>query len=181
MRSFYKASAKVPESPYPPELIRRSAPSGNVAAGRPTSLMLSALQLERSRASLPRSEGQHASLQQHLRTSCRRHVALAGPHAEACAERFPHEDEYGKVTNFPFPDWPIGYETDEPIVRQSGSRARRFRRRGRSRVLPASTFLQRLRLSDAEDSAFAVRPTRRRRACAVDRRRDQVSLERRRP
>ena len=39
MRSFYKASAKVPESPYPPALA--SAPSA-VAAGRPTALMLSA-------------------------------------------------------------------------------------------------------------------------------------------
>ena len=39
MRSFYKASAKVPESPYPPALA--SAPSA-LAAGRPTSLMLSA-------------------------------------------------------------------------------------------------------------------------------------------
>jgi choline dehydrogenase-like flavoprotein len=39
MRSFYKASAKVPESPYPPALA--SAPSA-VVAGRPTALMLSA-------------------------------------------------------------------------------------------------------------------------------------------
>jgi len=39
MRSFYKASAKVPESPYPPGLA--SAPSA-VVAGRPTALMLSA-------------------------------------------------------------------------------------------------------------------------------------------
>src|SRR5690242_1802829 len=37
--SFYKASAKVPESPYPPALA--SAPSA-VVAGRPTALMLSA-------------------------------------------------------------------------------------------------------------------------------------------
>ena len=47
MRSFYKASAKVPESPYPPRRWQ-SAPSANVAAGRPTALMLSADELEES-------------------------------------------------------------------------------------------------------------------------------------
>ena len=35
MKSFYKANAKVPESPYPPAL-GPSAPSATVAAGRPS-------------------------------------------------------------------------------------------------------------------------------------------------
>jgi len=78
MGSFYKASAKVPESPYPPALV--SAPSA-VVAGRPTALMLS--------ASNWNSPGEHPSLQEHLRASCRWHIALDGPHTEARAKRFP--------------------------------------------------------------------------------------------
>ena len=94
MRSFYKASAKVPESPYPPALA--SAPSAtrrrqaNVTHVVPSNW-------NKPELSLPRSEGSTPSLQEHLRTSCRRHIALDGPHTEARAERFPHEDEqYGK-------------------------------------------------------------------------------------
>ena len=103
MRSFYKASAKVPESPYPPALvqcsIRRRRRQANVAHGRPTGRILSKAYLDQ--------KDEHASLQEHLRASCRRHIALDGPHTEARAERFPHEDEVQRR----FPDWPINYET----------------------------------------------------------------------
>ena len=39
MKTFYEANAKVPESPYPPDLFGEPA---KMAAGRPTSLMLGA-------------------------------------------------------------------------------------------------------------------------------------------
>ncbi len=89
MRRFYKASVKVPESPYPP----RSGCQARSASRRRQAVVayLVSRQLEGSPASLSRSDEKYASLQEYLRTSGWGYVALARPDTEACAERFPHE------------------------------------------------------------------------------------------
>jgi glucose dehydrogenase len=106
MRNFYKASAKVPESPYPPALA--GAPSA-VAAGRPTALMLSAddwrnpdkAYLDQKESTLP------------FKSTYER---LAGGtlHWMGLTPRLVPNDFRMSKYDSSLPDWPIGYDELEP-------------------------------------------------------------------
>ena len=110
MKRFYKASAKVPESPYPPELADsdKLIDPANVAAGRPTSLTLGAVQLEGSRTEpiLIQTRGTRPFNSTYERVAGGTSHWL-GTHAEARAERFQHEDELRQgPVELSVPDWP---------------------------------------------------------------------------
>jgi choline dehydrogenase-like flavoprotein len=108
MRSFYKASVKVPESPYPPALLA-NAPSA-VAAGRPTALMLSARNwnkpelayLDQERSTLP-----FKSTYERLAGGTSHWMGLT---PRLVPNDFRMNEKYG----LPFPNWPIDYETLMP-------------------------------------------------------------------
>src|SRR3974390_1149640 len=106
MTRFYSASAKVPESPYPPALA--DAPA-TVAAGRPTALMLS-----KSNWNKP----DHAYLEQ--ATSKRpfksTYERLAGgtSHWMGLTPRLVPNDFKMSDYRPDFPNWPIDYETVSP-------------------------------------------------------------------
>ena len=107
MRSFYKAGAKVPESPYPPALA--SAPSA-VVAGRPTALMLSASSWNKP---------EHAYLDQEGSTlpfkSTYERLAGGTSHWMGLTPRLvPNDFRMGEQYRLPFPNWPISYETLMP-------------------------------------------------------------------
>src|SRR5215469_15143253 len=107
MRNFYKASAKVPESPYPPALA--SAPSA-VAAGRPTALMLSASSWNKP---------EHAYLDQEGSTlpfkSTYERLAGGTSHWMGLTPRLvPNDFRMNEKYKLPFPNWPISYETLMP-------------------------------------------------------------------
>jgi glucose dehydrogenase len=108
MRSFYKASVKVPESPYPPALLA-NAPSA-VAAGRPTALMLSARNwnkpelayLDQERSTLP------------FKSTYER-LAGGTSHWMGLTPRLvPNDFRLNEKYGLPFPSWPIDYETLMP-------------------------------------------------------------------
>jgi glucose dehydrogenase len=108
MRSFYKASVKVPESPYPPALLA-NAPSA-VAAGRPTALMLSARNwnkpelayLDQERSTLP------------FKSTYER-LAGGTSHWMGLTPRLvPNDFRLNEKYGLPFPNWPIDYETLMP-------------------------------------------------------------------
>jgi glucose dehydrogenase len=107
MRSFYKAGAKVPESPYPPALA--SAPSA-VAAGRPTALMLSATNWQ---------DPKQAYLDQQASTlpfkSTYERLAGGTSHWMGLTPRLvPNDFRMHDAYELPFPNWPISYETLMP-------------------------------------------------------------------
>jgi glucose dehydrogenase len=107
MRNFYEASAKVPESPYPPALA--SAPSA-VAAGRPTALMLSASSWNKP---------EHAYLDQEGSTlpfkSTYERLAGGTSHWMGLTPRLvPNDFRMNEKYKLPFPNWPISYETLMP-------------------------------------------------------------------
>jgi choline dehydrogenase-like flavoprotein len=108
MRSFYKASVKVPESAYPPALLA-NAPSA-VAAGRPTALMLSARNwnkpelayLDQEQSTLP-----FKSTYERLAGGTSHWMGLT---PRLVPNDFRMNEKYG----LPFPNWPIDYETLMP-------------------------------------------------------------------
>jgi choline dehydrogenase-like flavoprotein len=108
MRSYYKASVKVPESPYPPAFLA-NAPSA-VAAGRPTALMLSARNwnkpelayLDQERSTLP-----FKSTYERLAGGTSHWMGLT---PRLVPNDFRMNEKYG----LPFPNWPIDYETLMP-------------------------------------------------------------------
>jgi choline dehydrogenase-like flavoprotein len=103
MKSFYKAGAKVPESPYPPSMA--SAPSA-VAAGRPTALMLSASSWNKP---------EHAYLDQEGSTlpfkSTYERLAGGTSHWMGLTPRLVPNDFRMKTKYGIGEDWPIDYET----------------------------------------------------------------------
>jgi glucose dehydrogenase len=112
MRSFYKASAKVPESPYPPALA--SAPS-DLAAGRPTSLMLSATGWNKpEHAYLDQSQEPGTPPTLPFKSTYER-LAGGTSHWMGLTPRLvPSDFRMREQYKLPFPDWPIGYETLMP-------------------------------------------------------------------
>jgi len=108
LRSFYKASIKVPESPYPPALAdsdNKLIGPANVAAGRPTSRTLSASNWnDPHQAYLDQTESKRPFKSTYER--------LAGGtlHWLGSAPRLVPNDfrmqQYGN-----FPNWPIDYDT----------------------------------------------------------------------
>jgi choline dehydrogenase-like flavoprotein len=167
MRSFYKASAKVPESPYPPALA--SAPSA-VAAGRPTALMLSASSWNKP---------EHAYLDQEGSTlpfkSTYERLAGGTSHWMGLTPRLvPNDFRMNEQYKLPFPDWPISYEALKEWYEKAEAELGVSGDVGGPQFCRPDVFL-RLRLPDAEDPTVTFRPTRERDASASDRRGDQVS------
>jgi choline dehydrogenase-like flavoprotein len=107
MRSFYKASAKVPESPYPPGLA--SAPSA-VVAGRPTALMLSASNWNKPELAYLDQEGSTLPFK-----STYERLAGGTSHWMGLTPRLvPNDFRMNEQYNLPFPNWPIEYEALMP-------------------------------------------------------------------
>jgi choline dehydrogenase-like flavoprotein len=111
MRTFYNASAKVPESPFPPKLKQKDTDPdlidpANVAAGRPTVLSLGADNWQKPQQSYLVQKGPKPF------TSTYERVAGGTSHWLGTSLRFVPSDftmksSYGKnQSNFPFPDWP---------------------------------------------------------------------------
>jgi len=116
MRRFYMASAKVPESPYPPDLADDPA---SVSAGRPVALTLSASEWQDPhKAYLDQSP----DLTRPTRPFKSTYERLAGgtSHWMGLTPRlvpndFRMKSTYGKdQPDFPLPDWPISYDTVSP-------------------------------------------------------------------
>ena len=110
MKRFYTASAKVPESPYPPEL---SADPAKLAAGRPTSLMLGPTNWQDPKQSYFIQKGPRPF------TSTYDRVAGGTAHWLGTSLRlvpndFRMQTSYGKgQSNFPFPDWPAAINSEK--------------------------------------------------------------------
>jgi glucose dehydrogenase len=119
MKQFYKADAKVPESPYPPELVDSNdnlIDPAKVAAGRPTSLSLSPTNWNVPTQAYLVQKGPKPF------TSTYERVAGGTSHWLGTSLRLVPGDfrmraRYGKSqSNFPLPDWPaaISSETMSP-------------------------------------------------------------------
>jgi glucose dehydrogenase len=124
MTSFYKASAKVPESPYPPDVADENGQPvdidpATVAVGRPTALTLS-----RSNWQDPRKAYLDQSPDPTRKTlpfkSTYERLAGGTSHWMGLSPRLVPNDfrmktTYGKdQPDFPFSDWPISYDTVSP-------------------------------------------------------------------
>ena len=109
MKRFYTASAKVPESAYPPELF---VDPGKLAAGRPTSLMLDAANWQDPKQSYLIQKGPRPF------TSTYERVAGGTAHWLGTSLRLVPNDfrmktTYGKnQSNFPLPDWPAAISSE---------------------------------------------------------------------
>jgi glucose dehydrogenase len=103
MKRFYTASAKVPESAYPPELFGEP---GKLAAGRPTSLMLDAMNWNDPKQSYLVQKGPRPF------TSTYERIAGGTSHWLGTSLRLVPRDftmnhSYGNdQQDFPFPNWP---------------------------------------------------------------------------
>jgi choline dehydrogenase-like flavoprotein len=111
MKTFYNASAKVPESPFPPKLKQKDTDPdlidpANVAAGRPTVLSLGADTWQKPEQSYLVQKGPKPF------TSTYERLAGGTSHWLGTSLRFVPSDftmksSYGKnQSNFPLPDWP---------------------------------------------------------------------------
>ncbi|WP_213738664.1 GMC family oxidoreductase [Bradyrhizobium sp. dw_411] len=111
MKTFYNASAKVPESPFPPKLKQNDTDKDlidplHVAAGRPTVLSLGADTWQKPEQSYLVQKGPKPF------TSTYERVAGGTSHWLGTSLRFVPSDftmksSYGKnQPNFPLPDWP---------------------------------------------------------------------------
>lgn len=112
MKTFYEASAKVPESPYPPRVFDpkgKFIDPANVAAGRPSALTTGSNWKDPKQAYL---------VQKGKRPFKSTYERLAGgtSHWMALTPRLVPNDFRMKTTygqnqpDFPLPDWPIKYE-----------------------------------------------------------------------
>jgi len=119
MRRFYKASAKVPESPYPPELAGSNGKlidPANVAAGRPTVLSLAPVN-----PPMWNDPEQRHLVQKGPKpfTSTYERVAGGTSHWLGTSLRLVPNDfrmktSYGKdQSNFPLPDWPTAISSEK--------------------------------------------------------------------
>jgi choline dehydrogenase-like flavoprotein len=104
MRSFYKASAKVPESPYPPALS--SAPSA-VAAGRPSFSGATWKDPEKAYFDQKDSTLPFKSTYERLAGGTSHWMGLT-------PRLVPNDFRMNEQYKLPFPDWPISYETLMP-------------------------------------------------------------------
>ena len=116
MKRFYKADAKVPESPYPPELADSKGnlrDPAKVAAGRPTVLTLNASNWKDPKQAYLIQNGPRPF------TSTYDRVAGGTSHWLGTSLRFVPRDftmktSYGKnQSNFPLPDWPTTISSEK--------------------------------------------------------------------
>ncbi|MGY3692192.1 choline dehydrogenase-like flavoprotein [Bradyrhizobium sp. USDA 3240] len=104
MRNFYKASAKIPESPYPPALSR--APTA-VAAGRPS--FSGATWKDPDKAYFDQTDSTLPFKSTYER------LAGGTSHWMGLTPRLvPNDFRMNEQYKLPFPDWPISYETLMP-------------------------------------------------------------------
>jgi choline dehydrogenase-like flavoprotein len=108
MRSFYKASAKVPESPYPPSL---STAPRDVAAGRPS---FSASTWNKPDQAYLDQEGSKLPFK-----STYERLAGGTSHWMGLTPRLVPNDFRMKQYDPSFPNWPIDYETIMPWYEKS--------------------------------------------------------------
>jgi len=123
MRRFYGASAKVPESPYPPEMIDQNGQTvdpASVAAGRPTALTLSQSNWQDTlKAYLDQTTDEPNKKTRPFKSTYER-LAGGTSHWMGLTPRLVPNDfrmktTYGKgQADFPFSDWPISYDTVSP-------------------------------------------------------------------
>jgi len=106
MTRFYSASAKVPESPYPPALA--DAPA-TVAAGRPTALMLS-----KSNWNDPDQAYLDQATSKRPFKSTYERIAGGTSHWMGLTPRLVPNDFKMNHYRTDFPNWPIDYETVRP-------------------------------------------------------------------
>ena len=106
MTRFYSASAKVPESPYPPALA--DAPA-TVAAGRPTALMLS-----KSNWNKPDQAYLDQATSKRPFKSTYERLAGGTSHWMGLTPRLVPNDFKMNDYRPDFPNWPIDYETVRP-------------------------------------------------------------------
>jgi glucose dehydrogenase len=104
MRSFYKANAKVPESPYPPALA--SAPSA-VAAGRPSFSGATWKDPEKAYFDQKDSSLPFKSTYERLAGGTLHWMGLT-------PRLVPNDFRMNEQYKLPFPNWPISYETLMP-------------------------------------------------------------------
>lgn len=118
MKTFYEASAKVPESPYPPAVLDSKGQvidPAKVAAGRPSSLTLGA-----SSWKDPGKAYLHQTGKLPFKSTYER-LAGGTSHWMGLTPRLVPNDfrmktAYGNgQKDFPFPDWPIKYEDVLPF------------------------------------------------------------------
>jgi glucose dehydrogenase len=104
MRNFYKANAKVPESPYPPALA--SAPSA-VAAGRPSFSGATWKDPEKAYFDQKDSSLPFKSTYERLAGGTLHWMGLT-------PRLVPNDFRMNEQYKLPFPNWPISYETLMP-------------------------------------------------------------------
>jgi len=113
MKSFYEASRKVPESPYPPALLdskNQFVDPARVAAGRPSSLTTGSNWQDPQQAYLDQrgSKLPFKSTYERLAGGTSHWMGLT---PRLVPNDFLMKTTYGKdQKDFPFPDWPIKYE-----------------------------------------------------------------------
>src|ERR1700739_139809 len=129
MDSFYRASSKVPESPYPPAVFGSDGKfkdPGTVAAGRPSSLTVGGAKKPGDTKPPTWRDPNKAYLDQSQSTrpfkSTYERLAGGTGHWMGLTPRLVPNDfrmasKYGKEHGFV--DWPIGYDTIEPFYRQA--------------------------------------------------------------
>lgn len=104
MRNFYKASLKIPESPYPPSLSL--APAG-VAAGRPSFSGATWKDPEKAYFDQKDSTLPFKSTYERLAGGTSHWMGLT-------PRLVPNDFRMNEQYKLPFPDWPISYETLMP-------------------------------------------------------------------
>jgi glucose dehydrogenase len=114
MERFYKATAKVPESPYPPDFVDsegRLLDPGKIPAGRPTVLTLDGKSWKNPKQSYLIQKGSlaFASTYERIAGGTSRH--WLGTCLRLVPNDFRMKSTYGKSDDWPsgLVDWPIGY------------------------------------------------------------------------
>jgi choline dehydrogenase-like flavoprotein len=123
LRRFYKASVKVPESPYPPALTdsnNKVIDPANVAAGRPTSRTLSSSNWNdphQAYLDQTKSERPFKSTYERLAGGTSHWLGLT---PRLVPNDFRMKAIYGKgQPSFPLPDWPIDYNAMGPYYEKA--------------------------------------------------------------
>jgi len=112
MTRFYSASAKVPESAYPPALT--DAPA-TLAAGRPTGLMLSGSNWNKPDLAYLDQAGSKLPFKSTYERFAGGTSHWMGLTPRLVPNDFRMKTAYGKdQPDFPLPDWPISYDTVSP-------------------------------------------------------------------
>ncbi len=112
METFYKASAKVPESPFPPKLKQNDTDSNlldpaQVAAGRPTVLATSASTWQDPKQSYLIQDGNRRPFMSTYERLAGGTSHWLGTSLRFVPADFTMKSSYGRnAESFPFPDWP---------------------------------------------------------------------------